>query len=77
MNVFVVARSAPASKYASWISVTMSGRVRLRRSGFPLHVAAVVAEPLAAVLGLREPAPMDQDAPRPVVDRDPPIEDLA
>ena len=41
-----------------------------------LDVAAVVGEQRAAILGLREPLPVDEDAPRPVVDRDPLIHDL-
>ncbi len=36
VNVFVVAMSAPAAKYSSWMDETRPGWVRLRRSGSPL-----------------------------------------
>ena len=76
MNVFVVAMSAPAAKYASWISDDDLRPREVEQVRVALDVARVVAEPLAAVVGLGEPPPVDEHAPRPVVDRDPPIEDL-
>ena len=76
VNVFVVARSAPAAKYASWISETISGCVRFSRSGSPCDVARVIAEQLAAILLLRQPAAVDEHAPRAVVHDDSPVEDL-
>jgi hypothetical protein len=39
--------------------------------GIALDVLVVVAEAPAAVLVLRELAPVDEDAPRPVEDEDP------
>ena len=63
MNVFVVVMSAPASKYASWISAHDLGRGQVEEIGVALDVARVVAEALAAVLLLGEPAPVDEHAP--------------
>ncbi len=71
VNVFVVARSAPASKYASWISEIVSGRGEVEDVRVALDVVRVVAEALAAVLLLGELAAVDEDAPRPVEDEDP------
>ena len=77
MNVFVVARSAPGAEVRV---VDLGDDVRLRdveEVGVALDVAPVVAEPLAPVVGLRQPSPVDEHAPRAVVDGDPPIEDLS
>jgi hypothetical protein len=35
VKVLVVAMSAPAAKYSSWMRATTSGRVRFSRSGSP------------------------------------------
>ena len=70
MNVFVVAMSAPASKYASWISETTCGARQIQEVGVALHVVRVRREPLAAVLLLGELAPVDEHAPRPVEHED-------
>ncbi len=56
------------------ISETISGCVRLRRSGSPLTSRVVVAEPLAAVVLLAEPAPLEQHAPGAVEHDDPLVE---
>ena len=77
MKVFVVAMSAPAAKYDV---VDLRDDLRLREVqevGVALDVARVVAEALAAVLLLGEPAPVDEHAPRAVEDEDPLGEELA
>ena len=71
VKVFVVAMSAPAAKYESWISVTISGLREVEEVGVALDVARVLAEALAAVLLLGELPPVDEHAPRPVEDEDP------
>ena len=53
------------------MSSTTSGRVRFRRSGSPCDVAWVVAEPVAAVVLVREAATLDRGAVRAVQDEDP------
>ena len=49
----------------------------VQQVGIALDVAPVVTQALAAVVGLGEPLAVDEHAPRPVVDRDPPIHDLS
>ena len=71
MKVFVVAMSAPAAKYASWISATTVGLREVQEVGVALHVVRVAPEALSAVLLLREPSPVDEDAPGPVEHEDP------
>ena len=50
VNVFVVAMSAPAAKYASWSSRDDVGRRQVEEIGIALDVARVLAEAFAAVL---------------------------
>ena len=77
MNVFVVAMSAPAAKYASWVS-EIEGRPReVQDVRVALDVAPVVAKKLASVVRLGEPTTVDEDAPRPVEHDDAPVEDLS
>ena len=77
MNVFVVARSAPGGEVRV---VDLGDDVRLRdveEIRVALDVASVIAEPLAAVVRLGEPLPVDEHAPRAVVDGDSPVENLS
>jgi hypothetical protein len=68
VKVLVVAMSAPASKYASWISATTLRARQVEQIRIALDVTGG-REPLAAVLLLGEPARWM--SPRPVEHEDP------
>ena len=53
------------------------GPGQVEQVGVALDVARVVAKPLAAVVGLREPPAVDEHAPGAVEDDDPPVQDLS
>jgi len=75
-NVSVVMMSAPAVRYASWTARTTSGRVRTSRSchhGRP----RVVAEALAAEVGLGQAVALDQRARGAVEHENPPLQQRA
>jgi hypothetical protein len=77
LKVFVSMMSAPASRYARWMSRTISGRTRFSASLFVLEVDRVVRKPLAAVVRLLQLVTLDHRPHRAVDDEDALLEKVA